>query len=129
MRHPVNAVVVLERMDHQGDCERIEEKVARTVSDSVEPLTAADLRPIAQRLDVLIALLARVQPKAERTTLSERIRLLGQLGLDNAAVARVVGRGVDFVGVVRRRTSRASARRGGTKRARKATRRSRSARR
>lgn len=103
--------------------------MARTISDTVGPLTAADLRPIAQRLDVVIALLARVQPKAERTTLSERIRLLGGLGLDDATIGGIVGRGADFVGVVRRRTFHTSARRGGTKRARKATRGHRSSRR
>lgn len=96
--------------------------MARRVPDDLDQLSAAGFRPVVQRLDVLIALLARVQPKSERVSLSDRIRLLGELGLDNATIGQIVGRGADFVGVVRRRGSgkKTALRREGTKRARKA---------
>lgn len=83
------------------------------------PLTADELAPILRRLDVLIALLLRSQPKKERVTISDQIRMLGGFGLDNPAIGGIVGRGADFVNVVRKRgvpTNRA----GGVKRARKA---------
>jgi len=82
------------------------------------PLTAADLRPVIERLDAVIGPLARVQPVNERANVSDRIRLLAHLGLDNATIAGIVGRGTDFVGVIVRRGAKAP--RKGAARARKA---------
>lgn len=97
------------------------------MSKTDEPLalTADDLAPIVRRLDVLIGLLLRGQPKKERTTISDQIRLLGGFGLDNPAIGGIVGRGADFVNVVRKRGLPAK-RAGGVKRARKAARSGRS---
>jgi hypothetical protein len=65
-----------------------------------QPLTAADLKPIINGIDALVALVARAQPKRERATLTDRIRLLHDLGIDNVRIATAVGRGSNYVGAV-----------------------------
>lgn len=78
-------------------------------------LSTEDLRPIIQRLDAVIGLLARIQPSKERAKLSDRIRLLSQFGLDNVAIARSVGRGSNYIAAVlgpQEESSRKGARRG-----------------
>jgi hypothetical protein len=82
-----------------------------------KPLTAADLRPVIQRLDAVVGLLTRVQPRTERANLTERIGLLAGLGLDNAVIARIVGRSGNYVAVVRKRLRATTNRRKGVTRA------------
>lgn len=79
-----------------------------------EPLSTADLAPIIQRLDAVIGLLARVQPKSERSTLTERIHLLVDFGLDNTTIGRIVRRPGNYVGAIRGRPRAGRARREGT---------------
>jgi hypothetical protein len=79
------------------------------------PLTAADLAPILKRLDALIGLFARVQPPLERATVTDRIRLLGDLGLDNPSIGRIVGRSGNYVTATRGRLRAAAARKKGRK--------------
>jgi len=63
-------------------------------------LSAKDLEPLIRRLDVMIALVVRAQPKTVRTGVSDRIRLLSEMGLDSPEIARVVGRGTNYIGAV-----------------------------
>lgn len=94
-----------------------------------EPLTTADIEPIIQRLDAVIGLLARVQPRSERATLTERIHLLVDLGLDNTTIGRIVGRSGNYVGVIRRRPRAGGTRKKGKTNANGKTSRARSGRR
>lgn len=64
------------------------------------PLTSADLVPIIERLDAIIALIARAQPAKERLGITERIRMLSELGLDNVVIARITGKRSNYVGAV-----------------------------
>lgn len=84
-----------------------------------EPLTAADIAPILKRLDAVIGLLARVQPKSERATLTERVGLLIDLGLDNPSIARIVGRTVNNVHTIRERLRATKGRKKGNKKGKK----------
>lgn len=76
------------------------------------PLTAKDLEPVIARLDTVIGLLARIQPMKERSKVTVRIRLLSELGLDNVAIARIVGRGSNYIGAVLGPKKKTSARKG-----------------
>lgn len=77
-----------------------------------KPLTAEDLAPVIERLDAVIGLLARIQPVKERGKVAVRIRLLSQLGLDNVAIARIVGRGSNYIGAVLGPRKKTTARKG-----------------
>jgi hypothetical protein len=76
------------------------------------PLTPEDLAPVIARLDAIIGLLARTQPSKERLGITDRIRLLAQLGLDNVAIAQVTGKGSNYVAAVLGPKKRARAAKG-----------------
>jgi len=63
--------------------------------------TLARLDGVARRLDAIIALLVR----SPIPSMSDQIRALGDMGFDNPAIGRIVGRDANYVATVRGRKS------------------------
>jgi hypothetical protein len=73
--------------------------------------TIVRLDALARRLDAIIALLVR----SPTPSISDQIRSLGDMGFDNPAIARIVGRDTTYIGVVRgRKAGKTAAKKRGT---------------
>jgi len=78
--------------------------------DAPDP-TLARLDAVARRLDALIALQIRA---ASPPSMSDQIRALADMGFDNPAIARIVGRDTAYVSATRGRKSSASTKKKGS---------------
>jgi hypothetical protein len=81
--------------------------------------TLARLDAVARRLDAIIALLIR----SPTPSMSDQIRALGDMGFDNPAIGRIVGRDAGYIATVRGRKrsvgKTAGKKRGAAKKAKK----------
>lgn len=74
--------------------------------------TIARLDAVARRLDALIALQIRA---ASPPSMSDQIRVLADMGFDNPAIARIVGRDTAYISATRgRKSSAGTGKKGGS---------------
>ncbi len=87
------------------------------VKEEPDPILAR-LDAVARRLDTLIALQIRA---ASPPSMSDQIRALADMGFDNPAIARIVGRDTAYISATRgRKSSAGGKKKGAAKTARKA---------